>query len=70
MLAIRLPIEVENRLEHLDNLEDLHLAEQRLIDHRAGKTHHTARRSSETLWHGKLNIPMEKQGDSRGVGED
>ena len=58
MLAIRLPVEVEKRLdalaqatgrtktfyareailEHLDNLEDLYLAEQRLIDHRAGKT--------------------------------
>lgn len=61
MLAIRLPIDVENRLdalaqatgrtktfyvreailEHLDDLEDLYLAEQRLIDSRAGrsKTH-------------------------------
>ena len=58
MLAIRLPAEVERRLdalakatgrtktfyareailEHLDNLEDLYLAEQRLIDARAGKT--------------------------------
>jgi RHH-type rel operon transcriptional repressor/antitoxin RelB len=58
MLAIRLPAEVENRLdalakatgrtktfyareailEHLDDLEDLYLAEQRLIDNRAGKT--------------------------------
>ena len=58
MLAIRLPAEVESRLdalakatgrtktfyareailEHLDNLEDLYLAEQRLIDARAGKT--------------------------------
>ena len=58
MLAIRLPAEVEKRLdalaqttgrtktfyareailEHLDDLEDLYLAEQRLIDHRAGKT--------------------------------
>ena len=58
MLAIRLPAEVENRLEalaqatgrtktfhareaireYLDDLEDLHLAEQRLIDIRAGKT--------------------------------
>ena len=58
MLAIRLPAEVESRLdalaqatgrtktfyareailEHLDNLEDLYLAEQRLIDIRAGKT--------------------------------
>ena len=56
MLAIRLPAEVENRLEalvqatgrtktfyareailkHLDDLEDLYLAEQRLIDIRAG----------------------------------
>lgn len=58
MLAIRLPAEVEERLdalakatgrtktfyareailEHLDDLEDLYLAEQRLIDLRAGKT--------------------------------
>lgn len=59
MLAIRLPAEIEQRLdilakttgrtktyyarqailEHLDDLEDLYLAEQRLIDLRAGKTH-------------------------------
>ena len=61
MLAIRLPGEIENRLEalaqatgrtktfyareaileHLDDLEDLYLAEQRLIDVRSGrsKTH-------------------------------
>lgn len=58
MLAIRLPSEVETRLdvlakatgrtktfyareailEHLEDLEDLYLAEQRLIDIRAGKT--------------------------------
>ena len=58
MLAIRLPAEVESRLEalaqatgrtktfyareaileHLDDLEDLYLAEKRLIDIRAGKT--------------------------------
>lgn len=58
MLAIRLPPEVEARLdalakatgrtktfyareailEYLDDLEDLYLAEQRLIDLRAGKT--------------------------------
>lgn len=58
MLAIRLPPEVEARLEalakatgrtktyyareaileHLDDLEDAYLAEQRLIDIRAGKT--------------------------------
>lgn len=58
MLAIRLPTDVEKRLEalalatgrtktfyareaileHLDDLEDLYLAEQRLIDIRAGKT--------------------------------
>lgn len=58
MLAIRLPAEIEGRLdalaqatgrtktfyareailEHLDDLEDLYLAEQRLIDHRAGRT--------------------------------
>ena len=57
MLAIRLPAEVETRLEalakatgrtktyyvreaileHLDDLEDLYLAEQRLIDIRAGR---------------------------------
>ena len=57
MLAIRLPSEVESRLEalsratgrtktfyareaileHLDDLEDLYLAEQRLIDIRAGR---------------------------------
>jgi len=58
MLAIRLPADVENRLdalakatgrtktfyareaimEHLDDLEDLYLAEQRLIEHRAGRS--------------------------------
>lgn len=58
MLAIRLPVEVETRLEalaqatgrtktfyareaileHLDDLEDLYLAEQRLIDVRAGRS--------------------------------
>jgi RHH-type transcriptional regulator, rel operon repressor / antitoxin RelB len=58
MLAIRLPEEIEKRLEalakatgrsktfyiceaileHLDDLEDLYLAEQRLIDIRAGKS--------------------------------
>jgi RHH-type rel operon transcriptional repressor/antitoxin RelB len=58
MLAIRLPVEIENRLEalakatgrsktfyareaileHLDDLEDVYLAEQRLIDIRSGKT--------------------------------
>lgn len=58
MLAIRLPQEIEARLdalakatgrsktyyareailEHLDDLEDIYLAEQRLIDIRAGKT--------------------------------
>ncbi|MFN3594432.1 MAG: TraY domain-containing protein [Thiobacillaceae bacterium] len=57
MLAIRLPADVEKRLEalaratgrtktfyvreaileHLDDLEDLYLAEQRLIDIRKGK---------------------------------
>lgn len=56
MLAIRLPSEIESRLdalakatgrtktfyarqailEHLDDLEDLYLAEQRLLDIRAG----------------------------------
>lgn len=58
MLAVRLPVEVETRLdalakatgrtksfyareailEHLDDLEDLYLAEQRLIAVRAGKS--------------------------------
>ena len=58
MLAIRLPGEIENRLEalaqatgrtktfyareailnHLDDLEDLYLAEARMIDIRAGRT--------------------------------
>jgi RHH-type rel operon transcriptional repressor/antitoxin RelB len=58
MLAIRLPEEIEKRLdtlaketgrtksfyvreailEHLDDLEDLYLAEQRLADIRAGKS--------------------------------
>ncbi len=38
MLAIRLPTDLEERLEHLDDLEDLYLAEQRLIDHRAGRS--------------------------------
>ena len=58
MLAIRLPADIENRLdvlakatgrtktfyareailEYLDDLEDLYLAEQRLIDNRAGKS--------------------------------
>ena len=58
MLAVRLPTDVENRLdalaqatgrtktfyvreailEHLDDLEDLYLAEQRLIEIRAGRS--------------------------------
>ena len=58
MLAIRLPSDIEERLErlakatgrtktyyareaileHLDDLEDLYLAEQRLMDHRAGRS--------------------------------
>jgi RHH-type rel operon transcriptional repressor/antitoxin RelB len=58
MLAIRLPAEIESRLEalskktgrtktfyareaileHLDDLEDLYLAEQRLMDLRAGRS--------------------------------
>jgi RHH-type rel operon transcriptional repressor/antitoxin RelB len=58
MLAIRLPADIETRLEtlakatgrsktfyarqaileHLEDLEDLYLAEQRLIDLQAGKT--------------------------------
>ena len=58
MLAVRLPPDIEQRLEalasatgrtktfyvreaiceHLDDLEDLYLAEQRLIDARAGRS--------------------------------
>lgn len=58
MLAIRLPVEIERRLEdlaritgrtktfyareaileHLDDLEDAYIAEQRLSDIRSGKT--------------------------------
>jgi RHH-type rel operon transcriptional repressor/antitoxin RelB len=58
MLAIRLPVDIETRLdalakatgrsktfyarqailEHIEDLEDLYLAEQRLIDIQAGKT--------------------------------
>ena len=58
MLAIRLPVDVERRLdalakatgrtksfyaraailEHLEDMEDLYLAEQRLIDNRAGRS--------------------------------
>ena len=58
MLAIRLPAEIEERLdrlakatgrtktfyareailEHLDDLEELYLAEQRLIDNRTGRS--------------------------------
>ena len=58
MLAIRLPVDIEERLdrlakatgrtktfyareailEHLDELEDLYLAEQRLIETRAGRS--------------------------------
>lgn len=58
MLALRLPVDIENRLEalakatgrtktfyareaileHLSDLEDLYLAEQRLVDIHAGKT--------------------------------
>ncbi len=58
MIAIRLPQDIENRLEalakatgrsktfyarqaileHLDDLEDVYLAEQRLLDIRAGRT--------------------------------
>ena len=29
---------IEAIREHLDDLEDLYIAEQRLVDHRAGKT--------------------------------
>lgn len=59
MLAVKLPLEIETRLdalakrtgrtmtfyvqeailEHLDDLEDIYLAEQRLEDLRAGRTH-------------------------------
>ena len=38
MLAIRLPQEIEDRLEHLEDLEDLYMAEQRLIEIRAGRS--------------------------------
>ncbi|MGA8137941.1 MULTISPECIES: type II toxin-antitoxin system RelB family antitoxin [Pseudomonas] len=58
MLAIRLPVEIESRLqalatatgrtktfyareailEHLDHLEDIYLAEQRLADVRSGRS--------------------------------
>ena len=58
MLAVRLPVEIETRLEalakatgrtktyyvreaiveHLDDLEDMYLAQQRLIDIRSGKS--------------------------------
>ena len=57
MLALRLPVEIEERLDalakatgrsksyyareailqHLEDLEDVYLAEQRLIDHRKGR---------------------------------
>lgn len=68
MLAIRLPAEIETRLdalaaatgrtktfyareailEHLDDLEDLYLAEQRLIEVRAGRspTHNEQRKKN------------------------
>ncbi len=62
MLAIRLPAEIESRLEalalatgrtktfyareaileHLDNLEDLYLAEKALEEIRAGRSHTTS----------------------------
>lgn len=58
MLAVRLPADIESRLdrlakatgrtksfyareailEHLDDLEDLYLAERRLVDNRAGRS--------------------------------
>ena len=58
MLSLRLPADIENRLdrlakatgrtkaffarqaivEHLEGLEDIHLAEQRSLDNRAGKS--------------------------------
>ena len=69
MLVIRLPPEIEQRLEalaqatgrtktfyareaileHLDDLEDLYLAEQRLLDIRAGRDEVIP---SEMFWHG------------------
>ena len=69
MLAIRLPEDLERRLEelaratgrtksfyvreaireYLDDLEDLYLAEQRLIELRAGKSELI---DGETFWHG------------------
>ena len=70
MLAIRLPAEIEERLdrlaraigrtktfyareailEHLDDLEDLYLAEQRLIDNQAGRSRtHTLKEAEREL---------------------
>ncbi|BCX90004.1 RHH-type transcriptional regulator, rel operon repressor/antitoxin RelB (plasmid) [Methylomarinovum tepidoasis] len=69
MIAVRLPKEIEARLEalakatkrtksfyvrealleYLDDLEDLYLAEQRLIDIRAGKDEVI---DGEAFWHG------------------
>lgn len=72
MLAIRLPPEIEARLdalanatgrtktfyareailEHLDDLEDLYLAEQRLIDIRSGKDETI---DGKDFWHGVVD---------------
>lgn len=69
MIAVRLPEEIEQRLdalakatgrtksfyvreailEHLDDLEDLYLAEQRLCDIRSGKDDVI---DGEDFWHG------------------
>lgn len=69
MLAVRLPAEIESRLEalakatgrtktfyvreaileHLDDLEDLYLAEQRLVEFRAGRDEAL---SGEEFWRG------------------
>ncbi len=68
MLAIRLPIEIENRLkklakltgrtktyyareaiiEHLDELEELYIAEQRFLNIQTGKEQIL---TSEDFWH-------------------
>lgn len=68
MLAIRLPIEIENRLnqlakltgrtktyyareaiiEHLDELEELYIAEQRFLNIKTGKEKIL---TSEEFWH-------------------
>ena len=76
MLALRLPPEIESRLdklskltgrsksyyareailEHLDDLEDIYLAEQRLADHRAGRSEAVPlRRNDEAAWRSQLS---------------